>query len=473
MIFIDSFYTDGKWRAAGERPQHMLFNPATEEAYGKVALGTAQDVDRAVEAASRAFPAFASTTVEERTALLRAMLDIYARRYEEFVAAITLEMGAPVRLSRAAQAATGIDHLNATIEALMSAEPVLLRGNATIHREPVGVCALITPWNWPISQIMAKVAPALAAGCTMVLKPSELTPLSAQLLAEVLDEAGVPAGVFNMVHGTGPAVGAALASHPGIDMVSFTGSTAAGVEVAIRAAPTVKRVCQELGGKSANILLPDVDFAREVPLAVGMCMDNTGQSCNAPTRLLVPRERHDEALEIAAAAAEALKVGDPRDDETDIGPLVSRLHMSRVQTLIDTGLREGATRVTGHNRRKPLPEAGYFVAPTIFGNVAPDMTIAQEEIFGPVLSVIPYRDEEDAIRIANGTRYGLAAYVSSADAARACAVAARLRAGNVHINGGALGADVPFGGYRQSGNGREQGSFGLEEFTEVKAVLHP
>lgn len=472
MHTIDSFYLDGEWRKAMRRPTHALINPATEDIYGEVALGSREDVASAVDAAQRAFVSFGSSPLDERLALLERALEIYTRRYDEFVSAITLEMGAPVTLARVAQAATGVDHLNAAINVLRNTVPERRIGNAIIHREPIGVCALITPWNWPISQIMCKVAPALAAGCTMVLKPSESTPLSAHLLAEVLDEAGVPAGVFNMVHGTGPTVGAAMASHPNVDMVSFTGSTAAGIEVAIRAAPTVKRVCQELGGKSANILLPDVDFEQAVTQAVRLCMENTGQSCNAPTRLLVPADKHTEVLAIAAAAADKLKVGDPRDPETDIGPLVSRSHFERVQAHLTTGTREGALLATDRDGGRVLPNAGYFLAPAIFGRVAPDMAIAQEEIFGPVLCVISYRDESDAIRIANGTRYGLSAYVSGADPDRALSVATRLRAGNVHINGGALGAEVPFGGFRQSGNGREQGRYGFEEYTEIKAILH-
>lgn len=469
MIRIKPCYMDGRWIDAGGRDVRELVNPATEEIYGQVALGTDEDVERAVAAARRAFPSFAATRREERLSLLENILAAYRRHYEEFVAAITLEMGAPVTLSREAQVVAGPDQLEATIAALAAMEPVRRIGNAAIHREAIGVCGLITPWNWPISQIVCKVAPALAAGCTMVLKPSEMTPYSAELFARVLEEAGVPPGVFNLVHGDGRTVGSALAAHPGIDMVSFTGSTAAGIEVAIRAAPTVKRVCQELGGKSPNILLPDADFEHAVPQAVAMCMDNTGQSCNAPTRLLVPQARHDEVLAMAEAAARKLIVGDPQDPATEIGPLASAIQFERVRRHIDAGSREGAVLVTGGDMAGQ--QRGYFMAPAIFGAVRPSMSIAQEEIFGPVLAVMPYRDEEEAIAIANDTRYGLSAYVSSADTERALRVAARLRAGNVHINGAALEASAPFGGYRQSGNGREQGVFGIEEFTEVKAVI--
>jgi aldehyde dehydrogenase (NAD+) len=367
-------------------------------------------------------------------------------------------------MSRNSQAACGTDHLRATIAALTDltfSEP--LGEKTVLYREPIGVCALITPWNWPINQIVCKVAPALAAGCTMVLKPSELTPLSAQLFAEVLHEAGVPAGVFNMVHGDGPTVGTAMSSHPDVDMVSFTGSNAA---------PGIKRVAQELGGKSANIMLDDADFESAVPQAVLACMDNSGQSCNAPTRLLVPTARHDEVVHIAAATARAIRVGDPRNAETEMGPLVSKMHYEKVRGLIETGQAEGARLAAGGSTRFMNTE-GYFVSPTIFGGVTGDMTIAQEEIFGPVLAIMPYRDEEDAIALANGTRYGLSAYVTSADAGRALAVGRRMRAGMVHINGAMLDAQTPFGGYRQSGNGREGGRFGIEEFTELKAVLLP
>ncbi len=472
MKNIGRFYIGGGWVDASARPARPLFNPATDMPYGEVAMGTADDVNLAVAAARNAFPAFSMTTIAERLSLLQRILAAYRHRYEDFVAAITEEMGAPVTLSRNAQAAAGTDHLEATIAAPKAFDAVQRIGNAEIHREPIGVCALITPWNWPINQIACKVAPALGAGCTMVLKPSELTPQSAELFAEVLHEAGVPPGVFNMVHGDGPGVGTALSSHPDVDMVSFTGSTAAGVSVAINAAPGIKRVAQELGGKSANILLDDADFESAVPQALLACMENSGQSCNAPTRLLVPASRHDEVLSLAASAARAIRVGDPLDEATDMGPVVSKVHYEKVRGFIETGRAEGATLATGGSARITGTN-GYFISPTVFGNVASDMVIAQEEIFGPVLAVMPYRDEEDAVAIANGTRYGLSAYVTSRDTNRALKLARRLRAGMVHINGAMIGADVPFGGYRQSGNGREGGRFGIEEFTEIKAVLLP
>ncbi len=471
---IGTYYIDGRWVDAANRRAAPLFDPSTALRYGEVALGTRTDADVAVAAARKAFASFSQTTKAERLVLLRRILEIYERRYDEFVAAITLEMGAPARLSREAQAAAGTDHLRAAIDALETMDLERPLGEKVrLWREPVGVCALITPWNWPMNQIASKVAPAIAAGCTMVLKPSELTPCSAHLFAEVLHEAGVPPGVFNLVHGEGRVVGAAMASHGDVDMVSFTGSTAAGIQVAMNAAPGVKRVAQELGGKSPNILLADVDFAETVPAAVGACMENTGQSCNAPTRLLVPAERHDEAVEMAAAAARALRVGDPASETTDIGPLVSRLHLERVRNYIEIGRQEGAVMAAGGADPLPGLDPGYFVAPTIFGGVTRGMRIARDEIFGPVLAIMPYRDEAEAIAIANDTPYGLAAYVSSRDVDRALAVARRLRAGQVHINGAVPGADAPFGGYKQSGNGREGGIFGIEDFTEIKAVALP
>ncbi|MBX3492117.1 MAG: aldehyde dehydrogenase family protein [Parvibaculum sp.] len=474
MAVFDKYFIGGKWVDASARPRQTLLNPATATPYGEVALGTAEDVDAAVQTARTAFSRFSETTVEERRSLLRRVLGIYERRLAEFAEAITTEMGAPKTLAYEAQAAAGADHLRATIEALENFEiERSATANVRLRREAVGVCALITPWNWPMNQIAGKVAPAIAAGCTMVLKPSELTPMSAVLFAEVLEEAGVPTGVFNLVHGDGRSVGAAMASHPLVDMVSFTGSTAAGIQVAINAAPTVKRVTQELGGKSPNILLRDTDFSKAVRQAVESCMENTGQSCNAPTRLIVPAERHDEIAERCVEIAKCLRIGDPRDSKTDIGPIVSRAHLERVRNYIEIGRQEGAVLVTGG--AEPLEElgAGYFVKPTVFAHVRPEMTIAREEIFGPVLSIISYSDEDEVIRIANDTPYGLAAYVSSGDEERAMRVARQLRAGQVQINGATPPADAPFGGYRQSGNGREGGIFGIEDFTEMKAVALP
>jgi aldehyde dehydrogenase (NAD+) len=474
MKNFDRFLIGGAWVRPIPREMRELRNPANDEVYGAVAMGAAEDADAAVRAAHAAFPSFAATSKADRRQLLKRILDVYERRYDEFAAATTEEMGAPSRLSYEAQAAAGADYIRATIEAFESFEIERSgAGTVLLRREPVGVCALITPWNWPLNQIAGKVAPALAAGCTMVLKPSELTPMSATLFAEVLVEAGVPAGVFNLVHGDGPAVGTALSSHPLVDMVSFTGSTAAGVKVAINAAPGVKRVTQELGGKSANILLRDADFNTAVELSVRACMENSGQSCNAPTRLFVPAERHDEVAQRAAAIASSLRVGPPMDTETDIGPLVSRAHCERVLNYIRIGQQEGTILVAGGPEPLAHLAPGYFVRPTVFAHVTPEMTIAREEIFGPVLSILSYENVDQAIEMANDTPYGLAGYVSSQDEAHALSVARRLRAGQVHINMAIPGAETPFGGYRQSGNGREGGIFGIEEFTEIKAIVRP
>ncbi|MBX3503910.1 MAG: aldehyde dehydrogenase family protein [Parvibaculum sp.] len=474
MKNFDRFLIGGEWVIPSSRDNRDLRNPANDEVYGTVVMGTAEDADAAIRAAHAAFPSFAATSKEERLRLLKRILDIYERRRDEFAAAMTEEMGAPATLSRDAQAAAGADYLRATIDAF---ETFAIErpgaGNVILRREPVGVCALITPWNWPLNQIAGKVAPALAAGCSMILKPSELTPMSATLFAEVLVEAGVPAGVFNLVHGDGHEVGTALSTHPLVDMVSFTGSTAAGVQVAINAAPSVKRVTQELGGKSPNILLRDADFDTAVERSIRACMENSGQSCNAPTRLIVPAERHDDIANTAAAIANSLRVGDPLENETDIGPLVSRAHYERVLNYIRIGQQEGAVLAAGGPEPVSGLEPGYFVRPTVFAHVKPEMTVAREEIFGPVLVLLSYEDEEDAIAMANDTPYGLAAYLSSRDEAHALSVARRLRAGQVHINMALPGAETPFGGYRQSGNGREGGVFGIEEFTEIKAIVRP
>jgi len=465
------FYIDGRWVDPAKPATLDVINPATEAVIGRISLGSAEDVDRAVKAARAAFPAFSQTKKEERLALLQDIARVYMTRYEELARTISEEMGAPFWLAKAAQAATGLGHLNQTIAVLKDYEFSHKQGTTLIVREPVGVCGLITPWNWPVNQIMCKVAPALAAGCTMVLKPTEIAPLNAIILAEILHEAGVPKGVFNLVNGDGPTVGAAIASHPEVDMVSFTGSTRAGVQVAIAAAPTVKRVAQELGGKSANVILDDADLAAAVAGGVQGCSMNSGQSCNAPTRMLVPASRHDEAVAIAKQAVAAVKVGDPFGEGTTIGPVVSEAQWKKIQGLIQKGIDEGATLVAGGVGRPDGLAKGYYVKPTIFANVRNDMTIAREEIFGPVLSILPYRDEEEAIRIANDTPYGLSGYVQSGDLDHARRVAARLRTGNVHLNGAGPDFAAPFGGYKQSGNGREWGAFGFEEFLEVKAML--
>jgi aldehyde dehydrogenase (NAD+) len=465
------FYIDGQWVDPIQPKTLDVINPATEQVIGRISLGSAADVDRAVKAARAAFETFSRTKKEERLALLSDIARIYPTRYDEIARTITSEMGAPAWLSKAAQAATGIGHLNEIIKVLKDYEFSESQGTTLIVREPVGVCGFITPWNWPVNQIMCKVAPALAAGCTVVLKPTEIAPLNAMILAEIFHEAGVPKGVFNLVNGDGPTVGAAIASHPGIDMVSFTGSTRAGIAVAQAAAPTVKRVTQELGGKSANIILDDAEFASAVSGGVRGCFLNSGQSCNAPTRMLVPASRQAEAIEIAKATAAQIKVDDPDAQGVTIGPVVSETQFKKIQGLIQKGIDEGATLVAGGTGRPEGLAKGYYVKPTVFANVKNDMTIAREEIFGPVLSILPYRDEEDAIRIANDTLYGLSGYVSSGDLDRARRVASRLRTGNVHLNGAGADFSAPFGGYKQSGNGREWGRFGFEEFLEVKAVL--
>jgi aldehyde dehydrogenase (NAD+) len=466
------FYIDGRWvDPAGEARQFPVINPATEEPIARIALGGVKDVDLAVAAARRAFETFSQTTREQRIDLLKAISAAYQARYEEIAETISLEMGAPLWLSKAAQAATGLGHFAQMIAVLEKYPFEEQRGTTRIRREPIGVCGLITPWNWPINQIACKVAPALAAGCTMVLKPTEIAPLNAILFTEILHTAGVPAGVFNLVNGDGPTVGQAISEHPGIDMVSFTGSTRAGVQVARAAAPTVKRVAQELGGKSANIILDDADFAAAVGGGTMGCAMNSGQSCNAPTRMLVPRSRHDEAVAIAKATAESITVGDPTAATSRIGPVVSETQWKKIQGLIQKGIDEGATLVTGGPGRPEGLTRGYYVRPTVFANVRNDMSIAREEIFGPVLSILPYEDEEDAIRIANDTSYGLAGYVSSSNLERARRVASRIRAGQILVNGAPPDFSAPFGGYKQSGNGREWGEFGFEEFLETKAVI--
>jgi aldehyde dehydrogenase (NAD+) len=465
------FYIDGAWVDPIEPRSLPVINPATEEAVATISLGSAADVDRAVKAARAAFPAYSRTSKAERIALLGRIIEAYKARYDDIARAISMEMGAPAWLASKAQAATGIGHAKQMIAVLEAYEFEHVEGRTLIVREPIGVCGFITPWNWPINQIMCKVAPALAAGCTMVLKPSEIAPLNAILFAEVLHAAGVPKGVFNLVNGDGPTVGQAIAAHPGVDLVSFTGSTRAGILVAKAAADTVKRVHQELGGKSANIILPDADLKAAVRDGVQSCFRNSGQSCNAPTRMFVPADQHADAAVIAKEAAESVKVGDPNAADTTIGPVVSETQFKKIQRLIEAGVREGATLVTGGPGRPDGLERGYYVRPTVFANVTPDMTIAREEIFGPVLSIMPYRDEAQAVEMANDTVYGLAGYVQSGDLAHARRVASELRAGQVNVNGAPGDMAAPFGGYKQSGNGREWGKYGFEEFLEIKAVL--
>jgi aldehyde dehydrogenase (NAD+) len=465
------FYIDGKWVSPRKAHDFPVINPATEEPFATISLGSPADVDDAVAAARRAFPEFSQTTREERLELLTRVMGVYQTHYEEMAETIAREMGAPIHLARAAQAAAPMAHLATILEVLRTYEFEKEHGTTLLRREPIGVCGFITPWNWPANQIACKVFPALAAGCTMVLKPSEIAPLDALLIARILHEAGVPAGVFNLVNGDGPSVGQALASHPQVDMMSFTGSTRGGVAVAIAAAPTVKRVTQELGGKSANILLDDVDLEAAVSGGVRACFMNSGQSCNAPTRMLVTRTQHDAALEIAKATAESMRVGDPFGDSTMMGPVVSEVQFDKIQRLIQAGIDGGATLVAGGVGRPPGLERGYFVQPTVFGDVRHDMTIAREEIFGPVLSIMPYDSDAQAVEIANDTEYGLSGYVSSANLERAREVAKQIRSGNVHLNGAGPDFNACFGGYKQSGNGREWGEAGFEEFLELKAVL--
>jgi len=470
MEHARQFFIGGKWVAPLGTDTIEVINPATEEPIETIAMGTASDVDNAVAAAKAAFETWSQTSVEERLALLDRIIEVYKSRMGEIGTAISQEMGAPLSLAMRGQAGAGIGHFTTARKVLSEFSFEQEIGTTLVVREPVGVCALITPWNWPINQIACKVAPALAAGCTMVLKPSEVAPLNAIIFTEVLEEAGVPAGVFNLVHGDGITVGTALSSHPDVDMVSFTGSTRAGVEVAKNAAPTVKRVAQELGGKSANIVLDDADLAEVVARDMTSMCNNSGQSCNAPTRMLVPAARMDEAASIAADAARNVVVGDPTDESTRIGPVVSEVQFDRIQRLIEKGISEGATLQAGGPGRPDGIDTGYFVQPTVFSHVTNDMTIAREEIFGPVLVMIGYDDDEDAVRIANDTDYGLSGYISGSDD-RARTMARRIRSGNVHLNGAPGDLNAPFGGYKQSGNGREWGEFGMEEFLETKAIM--
>jgi aldehyde dehydrogenase (NAD+) len=468
------FYIDGKWVDPVTPKSIDVINPANEEAFARVSLGSKADVDKAVIAARRAFETFSRTTREERLALLDRIIAVYKSKFQAIAEAISEEMGAPLWLSKAAQAATGLGHLNETVRILKEFKFEETRGSTAIVREPVGVCGFITPWNWPINQIMCKVAPALAAGCTVILKPSEVAPINAMLLADVLHEAGVPPGVFNLINGDGQAVGEAMSSHPGIDMMSFTGSTRAGIAVAKAAADTVKRVAQELGGKSANIVLDDADLTKAVSSGVMSMMLNSGQSCNAPSRMFVPRSQNDAAIAIAKATADKIKVVDPKTADAGpgtIGPVVSEVQFNKIQALIQKGIDEGATLVAGGPGRPENMNRGYYVRPTVFANVTSDMTIAREEIFGPVLAMLAYDTEEDAIAQANDTVYGLSGYVQSGNIDRARKVASRLRTGNVHLNGAGPDFGAPFGGYKQSGNGREWGEQGFEEFLETKAVM--
>jgi aldehyde dehydrogenase (NAD+) len=463
------FYIDGQWVEPVSLKTLDVINPANEEVVGKIALGGEADVDKAVKAARKAFATWSETSREERLDVMQRVLAEYQKRFGDLATAVTEEMGAPASLAQRAQVPSGMGHLATAIGILKDFKFEEDRGSTMIVKEPIGVCSFITPWNWPLNQIMCKVAPALATGCTMVLKPSEVAPFTGQIFAEIMHEAGVPAGVFNLVHGDGLGVGVPLSTHPEVDMVSFTGSTRAGIEVAKNAAPTVKRVHQELGGKSPNIVLDDEVFAKSVAGGVRQIMTNSGQSCNAPTRMLVPTKRMDEAIAAAKEAAAQVTVGDPTGNAM-LGPVVSKTQWDKIQGLIQKGIDEGATLVAGGVGRPEGLDKGYYVQPTVFANVTPDMTISREEIFGPVLSILGYEDLDQAIAIGNDTEYGLAAYVNGADLAKAREVASKLRAGQVSING-ASDMTAPFGGFKMSGNGREWGDFAFHEFLEVKAVM--
>ncbi|WP_332771679.1 aldehyde dehydrogenase family protein [Phenylobacterium sp.] len=464
------FYIDGKWVEPVELKTLDVINPATEEVAGKIALGSAADVDKAVMAARKAFPAWSQTSREERLEVLGRILAEYQKRFGDLATAVTEEMGAPSSLAQRAQVPIGMGHLATAVEVLKTFKFEDDRGPTMIVKEPIGVCGFITPWNWPLNQIVCKVAPAIATGCTMVLKPSEVAPFSGQIFAEIMHAAGVPAGVFNLVHGDGLGVGVPLSSHPEVDMVSFTGSTRAGIEVAKNAAPTVKRVAQELGGKSPNIILDDEVLSKGVARGVATMMVNSGQSCNAPTRMLVPSKRMDEAITAAREAASTVTVGDPNGN-SQLGPVVSEVQFNKIQKLIQAGIDEGATLVIGGVGRPEGLDKGYYVKPTVFANVTNEMTIAKEEIFGPVLSILGYETLDQAIEVGNDTEYGLAAYVNGADLAKARQVASKLRAGQVSINGGGGDMMAPFGGYKMSGNGREWGDYAFHEFLETKAML--
>lgn len=468
---LDRIYIGGAWRRPAGQARGAVIDPSTEQAIAQIALGNSQDVAVAVAAARSAFETWSVSSPQSRAALLDRIHDLILERAAVFATAISQEMGCAISFARSAQVPIAAQHVRVARDLARSYPFVTRRGSTAILREAIGVCGLITPWNWPLYQITAKVGPALAAGCTIVLKPSELSPLSAFLFAEVVHEASIPAGVFNLVNGEGPEVGAALAAHPDVDMISITGSTRAGVLVAQAAAPTVKRVAQELGGKSPNVILPDADFDRAIPAAVASGMRNVGQSCSAPTRIIVPRERLAQVERLACETASAFVVGDPRSPQTTHGPMANRAQFNRVQEMIGVGIAEGARLVCGGLGRPQGLGRGYYVRPTLFSDVQPQMRIAQEEIFGPVLVIIPYDSVDEAVKIANGTVYGLGAHVQGLDLAAARAVAARIRSGQVHINNPPWSPDAPFGGYKRSGNGREYGVEGLEEYLETKAIL--
>lgn len=464
------FYINGEWVEPTAPNSFDVINPANEDVCAHIALGNETDVDKAVAAAKEAFKTYGWSSREERIAIMESVIAAYQNNYADIAEAISVEMGAPTKLATDAQAASGLGHLMTALEVLKNFKFEEDMGPHRVIKEPIGVCGMITPWNWPMNQITCKVGPALAVGCTMVLKPSEVAPLSGYLMTKVMHEAGVPAGVYNMINGDGPGVGTALSVHPDVDMMSFTGSTRAGTLVAQNAAPTVKRVTQELGGKSPNVILPDADLEAAVARGVMHMYNNTGQSCNAPSRMLVPRDLLADAEAIAAKVSESVVVGDPTAENTTMGPVVSEVQFNKIQGLIEAGIAEGAKVVTGGAGRPDGLDTGYYIKPTVFSEANNEMTIAREEIFGPVLTMIPYDTEEEAIAIANDTEYGLAGYVQSGDLEHARAVASKIRAGNVQINGAAPGMDVPFGGFKMSGNGREWGEHGFTDYLEIKAV---
>ena len=471
MENLQKFYINGKWVKPNSTKTMAVLNPATEDLIGEIILGNSEDVDMAVSAAKNAFNSFSKTSKNDRLELLNKIRQISEKRFEDLANAMTSEMGAPHRMAREAQADAAIGHLDGFIDALKKhEEKIVLSNSDVLLKEPIGVCGLITPWNWPINQITLKVLPVIATGCTCILKPSEHTPLSAMVYAEILDEAGVPDGVFNLVHGDGEGVGVSMSRHPDIEMMSFTGSKRGGKSVTIESAETVKKVTLELGGKSPNIVFADCDLDEKVKDSVNECMFNTGQSCDAPTRLLVEKKCYDEVIDIAKKTAEEIKVGDPTLDGDHLGPLFDKIQFDRVQNMIQVGIDEGANLLVGGLGKPDGHEKGWFVKPTIFSDVNNNMRVAQEEIFGPVLVIIPFDDEDEAIRIANDTPYGLAAYLQTGDKERAERVSRQLRAGGVHVNGGGYNYGSPFGGYKESGNGREGGDMGLEDYLETKAL---
>jgi len=470
-VNLTKFYINGEFVDPSSKETLEIINPATEEEIGIVALGSTIDVDKAVYSARKAFSVSSKLSKKDRLDILETIRENYKKRYKDVSEAIRLEMGAPVKLAEGAQTATGLGHLKTAMRVLEKHEFEYKHEDYIVREEPIGVCGLITPWNWPINQIVSKFAPAFAAGCTVVLKPSEIAPLSAMIIAEIIHESQIPPGMFNLVNGLGNVVGEAMSSHKDIDMMSFTGSTRGGVAVAKASATNLKRVSQELGGKSPNLILDDNSFTTSITNGVIHVMGNSGQSCNAPTRMLVPKSRHDEAITIAKSALEKVKVGDPLDLNSDLGPLVSKNQFDKVQKLIKKGIEEGANLVAGGTGRPNGYEKGFYARPTIFGNVSNQMVIAKEEIFGPVLVIIPYDDLEEAISIANDTIYGLAAYVTGEDREKCLEISRELRAGQISINYGSSGPSAPFGGYKQSGNGREKAEWGLTEFLEVKAIM--